>query len=351
LEAVGTSAAIVTRGSATTSSALVGAVASDYYSLPSFRGAYLQQYSSAATGTTLGFANANLGFLAFQNISTNALIYTNGGTAIVFGTNSADRGRVSSAGVWSLGAAPGAESLRATPVASSVNYLNVQGAVTTAAPSITAAGSDTNINLSINTKGTGATTVFTPTAVGGTATNQQTIFNLQGSAGNTVILRAWLNRHTTGGDWTGSGYRFGQFVDVTEMSYIEFNPVGQTQGLAVQVAAGSPFQVKTTGGEQFRVSNTASAVNYLQVTGSASTTPTLSAQGSGTNVDVVVTPKGTGSTYSPTFAASNGMVLNNATINTSYTLPTGYNALSAGPVTIAAGVVVTVPSGSVWAIV
>jgi len=351
LEAVGTSAAIVTRGSATTSSALVGAVASDYYSGPSFRGAYLQQYSSAATGTTLGFANANLGFLAFQNIATNALIYTNGGTAIVFGTNSADRGRVSSAGVWSLGAAPGAESLRATPVASSVNYLNVQGAVTTAAPSITAAGSDTNINLSINTKGTGATTVFTPTAVGGTATNQQTIFNLQGSAGNTVILRAWLNRHTTGGDWTGSGYRFGQFVDVTEMSYIEFNPVGQTQGLAVQVAAGSPFQVKTTGGEQFRVSNTASAVNYLQVTGSASTTPTLSAQGSGTNVDVVVTPKGTGSTYSPTFAASNGMVLNNATINTSYTLPTGYNALSAGPVTIAAGVTVTVPSGSVWAIV
>jgi hypothetical protein len=107
----------------------------------------------------------------------------------------------------------------------------------------------------------------------------------------------------------------------------------------------------SNGTPQFNIGNTASAVNYLQVAGSASTTPTLSAQGSGTNIDVVVTPKGTGSTYSPTFAASNGMVLNNATINTSYTLPTGYNALSAGPVTIAAGVVVTVPSGSVWAIV
>jgi hypothetical protein len=35
------------------------------------------------------------------------------------------------------------------------------------------------------------------------------------------------------------------------MSYIEFNPVGQSQGLSVNVAASSPFQVKTTGGEHY----------------------------------------------------------------------------------------------------
>jgi len=59
----------------------------------------------------------------------------------------------------------------------------------------------------------------------------------------------------------------------------------------------------------------------------------------------------TSTAYSAQFAASNGLMLSNATINTSYTFPTGYNAVSAGPVTVASGVVVTVPSGSVWAIV
>jgi hypothetical protein len=59
----------------------------------------------------------------------------------------------------------------------------------------------------------------------------------------------------------------------------------------------------------------------------------------------------TGTAYSPALASSNGLTLNNATVSANYTIPTGYNAVSAGPVTVAAGVVVTVPSSSVWAIV
>lgn len=42
---------------------------------------------------------------------------------------------------------------------------------------------------------------------------------------------------------------------------------------------------------------------------------------------------------------------NATTVNTSYTLTAGKNAVSAGPITIASGVTVTVPSGSRWAIV
>ena len=46
---------------------------------------------------------------------------------------------------------------------------------------------------------------------------------------------------------------------------------------------------------QFRVAHTASAVNYVQVTGAATgSSPTLSAQGSDTNIDLILTPKGTG---------------------------------------------------------
>ncbi|NBR22754.1 MAG: hypothetical protein EBU08_03010 [Micrococcales bacterium] len=42
---------------------------------------------------------------------------------------------------------------------------------------------------------------------------------------------------------------------------------------------------------------------------------------------------------------------NGNTVTTNYTLSTGKNAVSAGPITINSGVVVTIPSGSVWSIV
>lgn len=43
--------------------------------------------------------------------------------------------------------------------------------------------------------------------------------------------------------------------------------------------------------------------------------------------------------------------LNTQTISSNYTIPTGYNGMSAGPVTIANNVVVTIPDGSSWSIV
>lgn len=42
---------------------------------------------------------------------------------------------------------------------------------------------------------------------------------------------------------------------------------------------------------------------------------------------------------------------NGQTVNTNYTISTGKNAMSAGPITIASGVTVTVPSGQTWTIV
>ena len=42
---------------------------------------------------------------------------------------------------------------------------------------------------------------------------------------------------------------------------------------------------------------------------------------------------------------------NGQTVNTSYSIPSGINAGSFGPITIASGVVVTVPSGGIWTVV
>ena len=54
----------------------------------------------------------------------------------------------------------------------------------------------------------------------------------------------------------------------------------------------------------------------------------------------------------PTGAGGDGVFFENGqTVTTSYTISTNKNAMSAGPVTINGGVVVTIPSGSVWTIV
>jgi hypothetical protein len=43
--------------------------------------------------------------------------------------------------------------------------------------------------------------------------------------------------------------------------------------------------------------------------------------------------------------------INGITVNANYTIPTNYNAGSFGPISVASGVTVTVPSGSVWTVV
>ena len=49
--------------------------------------------------------------------------------------------------------------------------------------------------------------------------------------------------------------------------------------------------------------------------------------------------------------ATNGIVVNSATVTANYTIPSGSNAMSAGPVTVNSGVTVTVSGGSIWTVV
>jgi hypothetical protein len=59
----------------------------------------------------------------------------------------------------------------------------------------------------------------------------------------------------------------------------------------------------------------------------------------------------TGELTSSAMISSNGITLNANTIATSYTIATGNNGLSAGPVSVSTGVTVTVSTGSVWTVV
>ena len=58
----------------------------------------------------------------------------------------------------------------------------------------------------------------------------------------------------------------------------------------------------------------------------------------------------TGELQASELVASNGLVVNNATVSTSYTVATGTNAISVGPVTVASGQSVTVSSGQRWVV-
>lgn len=49
--------------------------------------------------------------------------------------------------------------------------------------------------------------------------------------------------------------------------------------------------------------------------------------------------------------STKGFFTNPVTVTANYTIPVGENAMSAGPVTVVNGVIVTVPDGSVWTIV
>jgi len=59
----------------------------------------------------------------------------------------------------------------------------------------------------------------------------------------------------------------------------------------------------------------------------------------------------TGEFQSSELVASNGIFVNSQTVATDYTVPSGSNAMSAGPVTVNSGITVTVSSGSVWTVI
>ena len=50
------------------------------------------------------------------------------------------------------------------------------------------------------------------------------------------------------------------------------------------------------------------------------------------------------------FNATNGIFVNSQTVNDDYSVPSGSSALSSGPITVAGGVTVTLPSGSRWVV-
>ena len=125
--------------------------------------------------------------------------------------------------------------------------------------------------------------------------------------------------------------------------YIRYN----TTTNSFEGYSGSPGAWNPVGGAT--ISNDTSTASYEYplfasvTTGSATTLYTSDAK--------YLYKPSTGDLQASQVAASNGFILNNATIATSYSITAGYNASSVGPVTISGGVVVTIPASSRWVVI
>jgi hypothetical protein len=93
--------------------------------------------------------------------------------------------------------------------------------------------------------------------------------------------------------------------------------------------------------------DTATATNVYPLFANATSGTALTVYTS--NAKLLYKPS-TGEFEASIFSAGNGIIVNNQTVSTSYTIPTGDSAMSTGPMTIASGQSVTVSSGSRWVV-
>jgi len=97
------------------------------------------------------------------------------------------------------------------------------------------------------------------------------------------------------------------------------------------------------------------ALTYGGVTLSNSVTGTgsmvLSASPTFTGTALATNLTASGVVTGASVTASNAMFVNSQTVAADYTIAVGYNAMSAGPVTVNGGITVTVSAGSSWAVV
>lgn len=161
-----------------------------------------------------------------------------------------------------------------THTANSVNYLAATGAITSNDPYIQATGSDSNVNLALRSKGSAGIRFYTN---GEGSAAEQVRISHEASAVNYLQLKG----AATGG------------VPSIEAAGSDANP-----GLAFIAKGSGRHSFYTNGGgstaEQARISHTASAVNWVQLTGGATGNAALIRASSATDTDVALSLSGQG---------------------------------------------------------
>ena len=201
-----------------------------------------------------------------------------------------------------------------------VNGISLSGTVTSSG-NLTLGGTLSGVDLTTQVTGT------LPIANGGTGQTTQT-----------AAFDA-LSPLTTKGDLIANNGTNDVRVPVGTNGYVL--TADSTAASGVAWAAGG-------GGGSVSVSNDTSTSTNLYPLFAAATSGTLSTIYTG-NAKLLYKPS-TGELQSTVIDSTNGIFVNSQTISADYTIASGDNGGSFGPVTVASGITVTVSSGSVWTV-
>jgi hypothetical protein len=162
------------------------------------------------------------------------------------------------------------------------NYWRIQGGASTAGVQLLANGSATNVSALYSTKGTGGHTFYT----------------------NNFAQTQFTISHTA------SAVNYVQVTGAATGSFPIVSSQGSDTNISLQIyskgTGGINFWSNNGGSRQFQVAHTAGTiVNFTTATGSATgASPAFSVAGSDTNIDLTLTPKGTGNVRFGTLTAS-----------------------------------------------
>jgi hypothetical protein len=184
----------------------------------------------------------------------------------------------------------GANQFGVAPTASAVNYVQVTGSGTGNAPYFITQGSDTNISFAYSAKGTGAHDFYTN---GFSFARQFTVAHTA-SAVNYVQVTGAATGGSPAISAVGSDASVGLSISSKSNANIIFNSGGTTRAI-IDPFGGVFLGVSFSGGVAFQALALSNQVNFIRAAGAATgSDPVISAQGSDTNIDLVLQPKGTG---------------------------------------------------------
>jgi hypothetical protein len=305
------------------------------------------------SGTSAMTASSTIPTTDLSGTITNAQLANSAIT--INGTSTSLGGSISVGTVTSVAATAGTGiAVTGSPITTSgtLNITNTapdQTVVLTAGTGISTSGTYPNFTITNTSPSSGGTV----TSVTGTSP-------VVSSGGNTPAISmpaatSSVNGYLTSTDWTTFNNKSNTNGTVTSVAALTLGTTGTDLSSTVATGTTTPvitLQVPTASatnrgalsstdwstfnGKAPAVTYTTSYIPY----GQGTTTPNQSS--SLTFASSTLT--------APVVAASNGLHTNSATVSASYSIPSGSNAMSVGPITVASGQSVTVTSGQRWVV-
>jgi hypothetical protein len=350
--------------STTTTGALTIAVAADFPTLnqnTTGTASNITGIAAIANGGT-GQSTASAGFNALSPVtSTGDLIIgngTNSSTRLPIGANSyvltsngttatwaASTGGVTSFSAGTTGFTPSTGTTGAVTLAGTLNVANGGTGLTSLTANYIPYGNGTSAfsssaNFAYNgtylrvgsaTPLSGATNPIIAATGSANQYVQSYAYNTNAGTSASADLVAYADNSTDAHGWADMGFTSSTYADAT------YTVTGKNEAY---LFGSAPSGAGATGNMVYATDSTGSAnAHQFYVGGFTQAKAAWKAQVDSTGLKATQVN------------ATNGLIVNSMTVSANYTVATGDNAMSVGPMTIASGVAVTVSSGSRWVVI